>query len=130
MALQLTDSHCHIQSVGQSVGEENTRRLWEKAGDVRSEDVLARAMAAVVSCMLCVGCTLEESELAIQFVKSRENLFASVGIHPHEAHHYAPDLAAAKELAVLATAPKVVAIGEIGLDYFYEHSDKTSQLQL
>lgn len=130
LTIELYDSHCHIQSVGGFEGEESTRKLWEKAGETSAEAIIARAKAADVTRLICVGCTLEDSQLAINFAGARENCWASVGIHPHEAHRYAHDLAATKQFAALATAPKVVAIGETGLDYFYEHSDPESQRRL
>ena len=128
--MQLADSHCHIQSVGAFEGEASTRNLWEKAGDTNADDVIARASAADVTRMVCVGCNLEDSKLAIDFAKNRGRCWASIGIHPHESRQYSEDLAAAKEFAALADAPKVVAVGECGLDYFYEHSDKSAQLKL
>lgn len=125
--MELTDSHCHIQSVGASAGEAATRALWAKAGDAKPDDVVERARSAGVTRLMCVGCDLEDSRLAVDFVKGRENCWASIGIHPHETHHYANDKAARQSFAELVTAPKVVAIGECGLDYFYEHSDPISQ---
>ena len=128
--MQLTDTHCHIQSVGGFGGEESTRKLWEKAGAISPDDIIARAQAADVTRLICVGCTLEDSRLAIELAGRRDTCWASIGVHPHEAGRYVGDLTAIKEFSVLVTAPKVVAIGETGLDYFYEHSDKPSQQQL
>ncbi len=128
--MQLTDTHCHIQSVGSETGEANTRSLWAKAGDTTPDDMLERAKAANVTRLICVGCDLDDSQLVVDFVKNRENCWASVGIHPHETHHYTDNPAARQQFAALALAPKVVAIGECGLDYFYEHSSKESQLAL
>ena len=128
--MQLTDTHCHIQSVGGFEGEETTRALWQKANDTDPEDIIQRAHDAGVARLVCVGCTFEDSRLAVDFVKTRENCWASVGIHPHEAAKYVDDVPARNQFAALAAAPKVVAIGECGLDYYYEYSDKKSQLAL
>lgn len=128
--MQLVDTHCHIQSVGAFEGEAMTRSLWEKANDADPDAVVGRAVDANVSRMICVGCNLDDSRLAVDFVKTRENCWASIGIHPHEAEHYVKDAAARKRFADMASAPRVVAVGECGLDYYYEHSDKRSQRAL
>ncbi len=130
MTLNLCDTHCHIQSVGGLEGEEITRSMWEKARESSPEAVLQRARDAAVTRIICVGCTPDDSQLAVDFVKTRENCWASIGIHPHEAAQHANNLSAREQFASLATAAKVVAIGECGLDYYYEHSDKKSQLAL
>jgi TatD DNase family protein len=132
--MELFDTHCHIQSAGgQPKGERSTRELWAKAGsDI--ETILSRAREKDVQQMICVGCDLEDSRLAINCVKGRENLFASIGIHPHEAEHHL-DGAKQKAFAALLSGSEdrplnrnIVAIGECGLDYFYEHSPKEAQI--
>ena len=125
--MQLTDTHCHIQSAGPFEGEQITHDLWLKAGDSDADAIISRAHDAAVTRLMCVGCNLEDSKLAIDFVKNRENCWASIGIHPHETKRYAEDAALQQAFAVLATSPKVVAVGECGLDYYYEHSDRKSQ---
>jgi TatD DNase family protein len=80
--------------------------------------------------MLCVGCDIEDSKLAIECVQEREGLFATIGIHPHEAQHVAGDEMRKAEFAALASSPKVVAVGECGLDFFYEHSPRDAQLEI
>lgn len=129
MSPELTDTHCHIQSLaaGQG-GEAVTHELWAKAGDLTPEQVIKDAKAAGVTRLICVGCDLADSRLAIVFVKNRENTWASIGIHPHEAKDYAHDAAKRAEFSALTTQPKVVAVGECGLDYFYAHSPKEDQL--
>jgi TatD DNase family protein len=69
-----------------------------------------------------VGTTLEDSELAVAFAKERDGIWASIGLHPHEAKSYAGNEQALKRFAALADKPKVVAVGECGLDYYYNHS--------
>lgn len=130
MAIELFDTHCHIQSAGVAGGERHTSQLWDKAGDVSLDDILKRADDAGVKTMMCVGCDLDDSRLAVETVKSRENLYASIGIHPHEAANYSGEKAALQEFANLAIEDKVMAVGECGLDYFYEHSPKKDQIEL
>lgn len=126
---ELVDTHCHIQSIGQPVGERITRELWAKAPQLTGDGVVASAVKAGVTRLICVGCTAEDSRLAIDFVKDRKNCFASIGIHPHEARHH---LSGEKlsQFAALATKPKIIAIGECGLDFYYEHSSKTDQIKV
>ena len=128
--MELTDSHCHIQSVGGFEGEAITQALWQKANDTDPEGVIQRARAAGVTCMVCVGCTLADSELALRFTAKHGECWASVGVHPHETKAFAGDEAAKQRFVELLRAPKVVAVGECGLDYYYEHSDKQSQLAM
>lgn len=125
--MELVDTHCHIQSVGALEGEAFTRALWDKADDKDPAAVIARAREAGVTRMICVGCDLEDSRLAIDFAQDRTMCWAAVGIHPHEANRYVDDAAKRAQFAQLPSKPKVVAVGECGLDYFYEHSDRKSQ---
>jgi TatD DNase family protein len=127
--MDLVDTHCHIQSVGLSQeGERSTRELWAKAPDLTADSIVASAKAADVKCMVCVGCDLADSRLAVQFAQAQDGCWASIGLHPHEAQHYADDAAARQAFAGLVTEDKVIAIGECGLDYFYEHSPRHQQL--
>lgn len=125
--MELVDTHCHIQSVGQAKGERIIRELWAKAKELTADKVVADAAAAGVTRLICVGCDLEDSRLAVDFVQNRTTCWASVGIHPHEARHYQGGRKV-PQFAALATRPKIAAIGECGLDYYYEHSPKADQL--
>lgn len=127
--MELVDTHCHIQSVGQARGERITRELWAKTKGLTADKVVADAAAVGVTRLVCVGCDLDDSRLAVDFVQERVNCWASVGIHPHEAQHYQGGRKI-PQFAALATRPKVVAIGECGLDYYYKHSPKTDQLKI
>lgn len=129
-SLSLFDTHCHIQSAGLKIGERSTRELWAKAGTISVDEIVERAHAVGVENMICVGCDLEDSELAIQAVQSREGLYASIGLHPHEAQHYAGQPDKLAQFAALVTQPKVVAVGECGLDFFYTHSPKAAQIEI
>lgn len=128
--MDLVDTHCHIQSVGQTTGERHTRELWAKADNITPDSIVLEAVESKVNRLICVGCDLEDSKLACDFVAKREHCWASIGIHPHEAKIYAgkPDLLA--EFAQLARKPKVVAIGECGFDYYYNHSPREAQLEI
>ncbi len=88
------------------------------------EAVVARSRAAGVSGMLVVGCDTEDSAKAIQAADMFEGTWVGVGFHPHEAHR---GPAAWQGLASLASAPKVRAVGECGLDYYRNLSEKADQ---
>jgi TatD DNase family protein len=112
-----TDSHCHPEN---------------KRFDADRAEVLARAQAASVSTILAIGNgdgpgtgTLD---CAIKLAQQYDWVYATVGIHPHEAELAKP--ADFDELERLARDPKVIAWGEIGLDYFYDHSPRDIQQQV
>jgi TatD DNase family protein len=126
----LIDTHCHIQSVEAESGERTTLELWAKAGGLSAATVLANAIEAGVEKMVCVGCDLEDSKLAVDFVQGRKNCYASIGIHPHEAQHYAGKQDLLEEFAQLAASQKVVAVGECGFDFYYNHSPKEAQTEV
>lgn len=128
--MELFDSHCHVQSAGLPDGEKSTRDMWAKAGGLTRDAVVQRARAAGVTRLVAVGCELEDSKLAVDFAADRDGCYASTGLHPHEAGRYAGQKAALQAFAGLADKPKVVAIGECGLDYFYEHSPRAAQLEV
>ena len=127
--MELVDTHCHIQSLGLKVGERVTRELWAKS-ELEPDQVITGAVEHGVTKLLCVGCDLDDSQLAINFVKNRENCWASVGLHPHEAQHFAGQQSRLDEFAALATQPKVVAIGECGFDFYYNHSPQKAQIEV
>ncbi|MBA2379082.1 MAG: TatD family hydrolase [Blastocatellia bacterium] len=110
----LIDSHCHIDG---------------EAFDEDRDEVVARARAAGVRAMLNVGTGNPHSDdfrKAVAVANQYDNVFAAVGVHPHDAKLY--DDAAEAHLAELATSfPKVIAWGEIGLDYYYEYSPREVQ---
>lgn len=132
--MTLVDTHCHIHEatlddeIGLSEDQQITRSKWIKAGSPKPEDIIKRAKEAGVTKLICVGTTASDSELAVRFVADMTDCFASIGIHPHEAEdHLEYDF---DKFAELAKQPKVVAVGEIGLDYYYEHSSKSAQKQI
>jgi TatD DNase family protein len=126
---ELVDTHCHIQSIGLAAGERVTRELWAKVPGLTADEVVTAAAAQGVNRLICVGCDLADSQLVVEFVAERRNCWASVGIHPHEAERelHGETLA---HLAALADKPKVVAIGECGLDFHYNHSPRAAQLKI
>jgi TatD DNase family protein len=128
--MQLFDTHCHIHEAAEEFdGENESRTRWQKEG--RTPDEMIRdAREAGVTRLVCVGTTLADSQMAIRFVENRENTWASIGIHPHEAHTHLQDGEALSVFAGLVARPKVVAVGECGLDYYYEHSPRDAQIEL
>jgi TatD DNase family protein len=104
-------------------------QTWQKAGFDSPDKLIANAMEAGVIKLVCVGTTLDDSRLAVNLVQKAANCWASIGIHPHETedHNSNEHLEA---FAKLADKPKVVAVGECGLDYYYKHSPKKHQLEL
>lgn len=92
--------------------------------------VIAAAIAEGVTRMICVGCTLADSKLGVEMAARHKSIWASVGVHPHEARFYVENEKALQELRDLAGKPRVVAVGEIGLDYYYNHSSKEDQTAL
>lgn len=109
----LIDSHCHL----------NYKGLIEDQGAV-----LARARDAGIGGFLNIATRQSEWPAIIATAEAHDDVWASVGIHPHEADAHA-DLG---EGALIAAAahPKVIGIGESGLDYFYDHSDRATQQAL
>ena len=108
----MIDSHTHIH---------------DPAFDPDRDSVIKRAIDSGVQTMITVGCDLESSHAAVALADRHEQIYATVGIHPHEAK--TADDAVYKELETLAKHPRVVAWGEIGLDFFYMHSPKETQIQ-
>lgn len=111
--MNLVDTHCHIHF--------DDYKLDPDA-------VISDSIKSGVTKMICVGCTYEDSKKGVSFVQNRENCFASIGIHPHESKKY--NIKRLEEFSKLVTEPKVVAIGETGLDYYYNHSDRDSQIKI
>lgn len=98
----LTDTHCHLD--------------LDKFDDDR-EEVIQRASDAGVSRLLVPGLDLASSEAAVQLAKTHPNIRAAVGFHPTEIEKMTPE--AIETLEILAHQPRVAAIGEIGLDYYW-----------
>ena len=107
----LIDSHCHLDYFTQP-GEQ--------------EQVIERAKAAGVERMVTIGVTLSQSRKIIEIAEKFENVWSSVGIHPLHAGEEGP-VPAPEVIAALAAHPKVIGIGESGLDYFYDKAPRDVQ---
>ncbi len=104
----LIDTHCHIHEADYPL---------DRAA------VMERAMSAEVSALLCVGTSEQSSKDAIAFSQDHDGVYATVGVHPHDTKDGYGNIAAlAKE------SKKIVAVGEIGLDYYYNHSPRDVQI--
>lgn len=102
-----TDNHCHLH--------------YRDATPALVADAVAVAREAGVTRMITVGCDLADSKAAIAVASAHEGVFATVGVHPHEA------AGGTLGIEALLADPNVVAVGECGLDYFYEHSPRAAQ---
>jgi TatD DNase family protein len=108
--LRLIDSHCHLNYAG----------LAE-----RQDEVLASARAKGVTGFLNISTRQSEWGEVLGVAERNPDVWATVGVHPHEADAH-PDLGAAA-LVEAASHPRVIAIGECGLDYFYNNSEREAQ---
>ena len=95
------DSHAHIQ-------------LSQFNGD--RDAVLKRAHEAAIATILVIGFDLETSLGAVELAEKHTQIYATVGMHPHDAKDLTPD--ALKTFREFAAHPKVIALGEMGLDYY------------
>ena len=110
------DSHCHID--GEQFDEDR-------------DEVVRRAREAGVVAMLNIGTGDPRSDdfrRAVAVAEKYDNVYAAVGVHPHDAKLY--DDAAEEHLLELAKSEKVIAWGEIGLDYYYDHSPRDVQREV
>jgi len=105
----LIDTHCHIH---------------ESDFPLPIEDVLAHAAGAEVQKLICIGTNEQSTREAIYFAETHDNTWASIGVHPHDTKDGYDEIA-----ALAGTSDKIVAVGEVGLDYFYTHSPKEMQIE-
>jgi TatD DNase family protein len=108
----LVDSHCHLN--------------YPELADL--EAVIARAQAADVRVMQTISTKRSDFSEVVAIAEAHEPVYASIGIHPHEAEHH-QDMSV-DELLKWAEHKKVIGIGETGLDYYYEHSPREIQQRL
>jgi len=113
MTLNLVDTHAHLDM---------------DDFDSDRDDVLLRAQAAGVEKIVTVGIDLASSKKAIELADKYSWIFPAVGVHPHDARTF--EWSDISRLRELAAHPKVVAIGEIGLDFYRNMSPKEKQLQV
>ncbi|MGC1380014.1 MAG: TatD family hydrolase [Candidatus Baltobacteraceae bacterium] len=105
----MIETHCHIH---------------DRQYDEDRDEVIARARAAGITTMVTIGEDLADSRKALA-VAERYDLRAAAGIHPHQAQHAPADVAT--ELLAFLEDPRIVAIGETGLDYYYDNSPRDAQ---
>ena len=109
----MIDTHCHIYY------------------DVYSDDIdkiIENALSSGIEKMICVGVDLQSSEKCIELSEKYNCVYASVGYHPHDSKKAPPNYLV--ELELLSKHNKVVAIGEMGLDFHYNHSERDIQIQV
>jgi TatD DNase family protein len=109
----LFDSHCH---------------LTDAAFREDREAVLVRARESGVTRMVSIASDVADAHEALALARTHDGVWCTAGVHPHEAGAAAPD--ALEEVRRLAAEPEVVAIGETGLDYHYDHSPRAVQRRL
>ena len=110
--LQLFDSHCHLTD--------------EKfAGEVPA--VIERAMASGIARMVTIASDPDDTEAGLVIARAHGNVWATAGIHPHVVAKFGKD--AISQIAELAEDDRIVAIGETGLDYYYDNSPRSAQRQ-
>ncbi|HZJ25891.1 MAG TPA: TatD family hydrolase [Acidimicrobiia bacterium] len=102
------DSHCHLPSLSGP-----------------PDEALVRARAAGVEAVISIGTDLESSRRGLELADRHPDVWATVGLHPHEAAKLAVEWG---QLLPLTAAERTVGIGETGLDYFYEHSPRDEQI--
>ncbi|MGE0117672.1 MAG: TatD family hydrolase [Dongiaceae bacterium] len=110
----LVDSHCHLD--------------YYKEEDGELEAVIARARAGGVRTMLTIGTKISQFDRVRRIAERYDDVYCSVGIHPHEAATE-PEVDADR-LAEITRHPKVIGIGETGLDFYYDHSPRDRQAEV
>jgi TatD DNase family protein len=112
--MMLVDSHCHLD--------------YYKEEDGELDAVVARARAAGVATMVTIGTRISEFERVRRIAERYDDVYCTVGIHPHEAASE-PEIDVAG-LVELTRHPKVIGIGETGLDFYYDHSPRDRQAEV
>jgi TatD DNase family protein len=113
----LIDSHCHIDG---------------EAFDIDRDEVVQRAKDAGVKALLVVGTgNPHDGEIAkaVAIAERYDNVYASVGVHPHDARVY-DETAEQTLINLVKSSEKVIAWGEIGLDFYYDHSPRDVQIEV
>ncbi len=107
--MHFTDTHCHIH---------------QSDYPLNAEEVLKNAKQKGIARLICVGVDEQSSKEAIEFTAQHGEAWASVGVHPHEAQY------GTEGIEALVKKPKVITVGECGLDYFYTHSPREDQIKV
>jgi TatD DNase family protein len=113
--MQFVDSHCHLH-------------FDDYLPD--AEQVINDARAHKVNKMVCVGVSIGDSQKAVDFANKHDNIWATVGAHPHDGADFLDYPSGTELLNKLSRNEKVVAIGEIGLDYFHEYTPRKKQIEV
>ncbi len=108
--MNVFDTHCHLD---------------DEKFDPDREEAYQRMIDAGVTRCVCVGSDLPSSRRCIEFADTHKGVFAAAGVHPHEAKDAPADYL--DTIAEMLKLPRVVALGEIGLDYFYDLSPRDAQ---
>ena len=108
----MIDTHCH---------------LTYKPLHQQLSEVLARAAGAGIDQMICVGTSPDDARLAAALAREHEPIYATVGIHPHYAHQWTDKVFITEAVQQLTLMPKVIALGEMGLDYYYPDPPRADQ---
>ncbi|WP_085904876.1 TatD family hydrolase [Kiloniella majae] len=106
----IVDSHCHLD-------------YFLKDGDL--EDALTRARDVGIGCMVTIGTKLSTFDTVLGIANANNDIYCTVGIHPHEAG--TEGLSSPEILIEKAKEPKVIGLGESGLDYYYDHAPRDRQ---
>lgn len=112
--MQLIDTHAHLQ--------------FDKLYD-DIDSVLERARAGGLTRMITVGTSLADSQQAVEIAASHDEVWAAVGVHPHETNDF-KNMPKMELLNKLSSSSKVVAVGEIGLDYYKDYAPREDQIKL
>ncbi|MFZ3009606.1 MAG: TatD family hydrolase [Candidatus Microsaccharimonas sp.] len=104
----LVDTHVHIH---------------ESIFELDAIEAIDRARADNVTKIICIGTSEESSRQAIDFANGKEGIFASIGVHPHDTKDGYANID-----ALAGSSDKIIAVGEIGLDYFYTNNPKETQI--
>ncbi len=109
----LTDSHCHLfyDEIFQDI-----------------DNILIRSKNLGVNRFICVGTNINDSLLSLDISEKFENVYCSAGIHPHDSQNVDKDYI--QQIELMMRSKKMIAIGEIGLDYFRNISSKKSQIKV
>ncbi len=112
--MEFVDTHCHLQ--------------FSDYLD-REDAILAAASKDGVKQVMCVGTALADSKTAVALAARSKDVWATVGVHPHESEAFMANVNSQKKLTKLAGEHRVVAIGETGLDFYRQHSGHVAQEQ-
>lgn len=120
--IELIDTHCHIHDPE-----------FSSKYDQSVDEIISEAKSDGVGTLICVGTDLASSLSAISFAKSRVGCYCSLAIHPHEVATQPLDKLMAEidvmDKLIPENMPKIVAIGECGLDYYYHSDEKVREKQ-